>query len=141
MFSVWTPCCAQVHAPCDVVKTTFRPVPLSWHFCHADREGEARLLPLLSPTGKALNPALLPPSKRFDGVGGEEGPWGRWDAGGRGGLRSRTLDEIVGESARVCGVGELFHACAGWGDCSARVRGQARACHCRSLASLQPNGA
>ncbi len=120
---------AQVHGECETVRTSFRPVPLTWHFCHAtpppparrsgqrpgrgagllcgsDSEGSgsdsgygssssggggssssgassgaspgARLLPLLDPSGRRINPALLPPEKRFSEEAFED-EWGRWD--------------------------------------------------------------
>ena len=119
--------CSQVHGECETVRTSFRPVPLTWNFCHAtppppakrsgqrgaaalasdsggnwsDGSGDgggsgaaapspgARLLPLLDPSGRRINPALLPPAKRFGEEGADE-EWGRWDGarrakvGGRG---------------------------------------------------------
>ena len=69
---------AEVHGPCDTVKTSFRPVPLAWRFCQAVK-GEARVVPLLDARGRSINPLLLPPARRFDdGGGGAEG-WSRWD--------------------------------------------------------------
>lgn len=121
----------QVHGECETVRTSFRPVPLTWHFCHAtppppakrsgqrggrgasllessDSDGSgsegssggaspgaspgARLLPLLDPSGRRINPALLPPDKRFNEEAFDE-EWGRWD-----GLRKA---KVSGLSARL----------------------------------------
>lgn len=102
------------------MRTSFRPVPLTWQFCHAtppppakrsgqrggrgagllgssDGDGSiggggggggsgapsaaspgARLLPLLDPSGRRINPALLPPEKRFSEETFDD-EWGRWD--------------------------------------------------------------
>ena len=58
----------QVHGDCETVVTRFRPVPLSWQFCY-QHEDRARLLPLLAPKGRALNPQLQPPQgDQFQGV-------------------------------------------------------------------------
>jgi hypothetical protein len=70
-------------------------VPLTWHFCHAlppprqepPATAAARLLPLLDGGGRRINPALLPPDKRFGaGVDSDE-DWGRWDGAKKGGVR------------------------------------------------------
>lgn len=133
----------QVHGECETVRTSFRPVPLTWHFCHAtpppparrsgqrggrgagllgssDSEGSgsdgygsssgggggassgaspgARLLPLLDPSGRRINPALLPPEKRFSEEAFDD-EWGRWD-----GLRRAK-------------VGWGGGSCGDWGEC------------------------
>lgn len=114
-------CAAQVHGSCDTIRTTFRPVPLSWHWCQLAPPRQQRmrlcLLPLLDERGRSINPLLLPPSKRYGADGGsgsgddvdqgeQEGQgWGRWDSlrsaaqGGvsnrRGSMRSRTIDELM----------------------------------------------
>lgn len=72
----------QVHGACDTVRTSFRPVPLTWHYCHLVA-GDCRLLPLLAPGARAINPELLPPARRLERGGGGDAQWGRWD-----GLRS-----------------------------------------------------
>lgn len=97
----------QVHSECETIRTNFRPVPLTWHFCHAAHSEDevgggarrgggglaavppqpaARLLPLLDEAGgRRINPALLPPSKRFGGDmdGLSDDDWGRWDKKGK----------------------------------------------------------
>lgn len=95
-----------VHGDCDTVTTSFRPVPLRWHFCLSPGEGAAAIMPLLDPRGRALNPRLVPPSERDEVLGGGSGDegWGRWDslagegggaAGGRRRMSTRTLDELI----------------------------------------------
>jgi superfamily II RNA helicase len=96
-----------VHGPCDAVTTSFRPVPLRWQYALSPGDGTARLLPLLGATGRALNPALLPASRRMEdaaaaAAAAEEDEWGRWDAdpggkakGGPPPMRIRTLEELV----------------------------------------------
>ena len=37
---------SEVHGECEIVKTTWRPVPLKWQFCFAAK-GKTRMLPLL----------------------------------------------------------------------------------------------
>ncbi|PRW05688.1 DEAD DEAH box helicase, partial [Chlorella sorokiniana] len=125
---------ATVHGECETVRTSFRPVPLTWHFCHAtppppakrsgqkagrgaglldgsDSDGSgseagssgalstaspgARLLPLLDPSGRRINPALLPPEKRFSDETFDD-EWGRWDGLRRAKMRMRTVEELVG---------------------------------------------
>ncbi|GAB4818573.1 hypothetical protein N2152v2_005619 [Parachlorella kessleri] len=120
---------SQVHSECDTVTTTFRPVPLTWHHGSAAAAaggggGGMRLLPLLDARKRGINPALLPPAKRFgEGDTASEDDWGRWDGppaaqsrgnrgppwrrggsgsssggggGSAGGMRLRTLEELVG---------------------------------------------
>jgi hypothetical protein len=69
-------CLLQVHGECETVRTSFRPVPLTWQFCHAlpapqggngGAPPAARLLPLLDGTGRSINRALLPPAQRYSG--------------------------------------------------------------------------
>ncbi len=107
-----------VHGECDLVQTSFRPVPLSWQFCLTPGEGETALLPLLNDKARGINPQLLPPAARLaaaeaqrekemedeedeedDGEG-----WGRVDEylsnssvkkSGRSSLRTRTLSELL----------------------------------------------
>jgi superfamily II RNA helicase len=107
-----------VHGDCDLVQTSFRPVPLSWQFCLTPGEGETALLPLLNDKARGINPQLLPPAARIaaaemqrekdeeeddeeeeDGLG-----WGRVDSNlsspkksssGRSSLRTRTLSELL----------------------------------------------
>ena len=38
--------------------TRFRPVPLTWHYCHT-LEGETHLVPLLNPKATNLSPQML----------------------------------------------------------------------------------
>jgi superfamily II RNA helicase len=45
----------QVHGPTELVTSTRRPVPLTWHFSTRNR-----LAPLLNETGTAINPRLVP---------------------------------------------------------------------------------
>ena len=78
-----------MHGPCDTVRTTFRPVPLTWHYCHTVGK-HTLLLPLLAPGGRAINPELLPPARRGaagDGNGSDDEQWGRWDGVRRGKVR------------------------------------------------------
>jgi superfamily II RNA helicase len=107
---------SAVHGDCDLVQTSFRPVPLSWQFCLTPGEGETALLPLLNEKARGINPQLLPPAARLaaaemqrqredeededDDDGGES--WGRVDeflstrkASGRSSLRTRTLSELL----------------------------------------------
>ncbi|KAL6771020.1 CPLD46 [Auxenochlorella protothecoides x Auxenochlorella symbiontica] len=79
----------QVHGECSVVSSTYRPVPLTWHYCHADAElARARLKPLLARGGRRLHPSLVHPSAR-----GKQGEAGAAAAGGQRGRR--VLDELV----------------------------------------------
>jgi superfamily II RNA helicase len=72
----------SVHGPCDKVVTSFRPVPLKWHYCLSPEQDTVSLLPLLDGRGRALNPALLPLSRRFlDASSDDDSGWKRWDAG------------------------------------------------------------
>ena len=48
----------QVHGECETVITRFRPVPLTWHYCHT-LEGATQLVPLLNPKGTGLSPQML----------------------------------------------------------------------------------
>jgi superfamily II RNA helicase len=82
----------QVHGECETIRTLFRPVPLTWHFCHSTAPpsddssrppAPARLLPLLNEGGRKINPALLPPRARF-ALDDEGEAWGRWDGASRG---------------------------------------------------------
>lgn len=62
--------------------TSFRPVPLKWHFCLSPGEGAIAVLPLLDSRGRGINPYLLSPARRIleqssDDEGATE--WGRWD--------------------------------------------------------------
>ncbi|KAL4443480.1 hypothetical protein ABPG75_011217 [Micractinium tetrahymenae] len=123
---------SQVHSECETIRTNFRPVPLTWHFCHAlPAEGEggggarggggggpaalparpaARLLPLLEEGGgRRINPALLPPSKRFGGELGafSDDEWGRWDKKGK--MSLRTVEELVGSVQ-----GDEWHSLPRW---------------------------
>ena len=41
----------QVHGPCDTISTAFRPVPLTWQYCHAV-DGYVRLVPMVDPKRK-----------------------------------------------------------------------------------------
>ena len=66
----------QVHGECETVRTSLRPVPLTFQYIHAvppaaqGAQPSARLLPLLGEGGRSINPALLPPNKRY-GADGE----------------------------------------------------------------------
>lgn len=71
------------------MSSTHRPVPLTWHYCHADAElARARLKPLLARGGRRLHPSLVHPSAR-----GKQGEAGAAAAGGQRGRR--VLDELV----------------------------------------------
>ncbi|RMZ57279.1 hypothetical protein APUTEX25_004113, partial [Auxenochlorella protothecoides] len=85
----------QVHGECSVVSSTHRPVPLTWHYCHADAElARARLKPLLARGGRRLHPSLVHPSAR-----GKQGEAGAAAAGGQRGRR--VLDELVSVGERT----------------------------------------
>ncbi|KAI3428051.1 hypothetical protein D9Q98_006436 [Chlorella vulgaris] len=92
----------QVHGECETIRTLFRPVPLTWHFCHSTAPpsddssrppAPARLLPLLNEGGRKINPALLPPRARF-ALDDEGEAWGRWDGASRGKQTMRTVEEL-----------------------------------------------
>lgn len=84
---------SKVHGPTATVQTSFRPVPLKWHFCLSPGGGDVTMLPLLDDDMNGLNPRLLSPAARvdslagslssssWDGASGDEsdGGWGRWD--------------------------------------------------------------
>lgn len=94
---------SQVHGQCDTVTTTFRPVPLSWNFAYGS-EGSAHMLPLLDARQRGINPALLPPARRYGEGAGSDEEWGRWDGLKRGrrrggGMKMRTLEELVGSQS------------------------------------------
>ncbi|KAG7672839.1 hypothetical protein Ndes2437B_g02819 [Nannochloris sp. 'desiccata'] len=105
-----------VHGDCDLVQTSFRPVPLSWQFCLTPGEGETALLPLLNEKARGINPQLLPPAARIaaaemqrekdeeeDDEEEDGESWGRVDeylsstkkSSGRSSLRTRTLSELL----------------------------------------------
>ncbi len=48
----------QVHGQCETVMTRFRPVPLTWHYCHT-LEGNTQLVPLLNEKGTNMSPEML----------------------------------------------------------------------------------
>ncbi|PSC72530.1 DEAD-box ATP-dependent RNA helicase chloroplastic isoform B [Micractinium conductrix] len=93
---------SQVHGECETIRTSFRPVPLTWHFCHSGTPAgggappPARLLPLLENGGRRINPALLPPAKRYSGDDNSKTEWGRWDGLKKANMRLRTVEELVG---------------------------------------------
>jgi superfamily II RNA helicase len=90
---------SQEHQECVTIKTTFRPVPLMWHFAYRNAGG-VQMADLLDRTGKKLNPRLEPREVMFEEarflLGREQGPpsrdWGRdkgrKDRGMRGGSSS-----------------------------------------------------
>ena len=49
---------AQVHGQCETVMTRFRPVPLTWHYCHT-LEGKTQLVPLLNSKGTNMSAQML----------------------------------------------------------------------------------
>ena len=116
---------SEVHGTCATVLTTFRPVPLKWHYCLRPGKDDVTMLPLLDDDQTSLNPRLIPPSSRVESFAeslssldddlswGGPSTWGRWDSSGdgdltprqsrnRGGvsknigsLKSKTLDELI----------------------------------------------
>ena len=48
----------QVHGQCETVMTRFRPVPLTWHYCHT-LEGNTQLVPLLNEKGTNVSSEML----------------------------------------------------------------------------------
>ncbi|KAL0028996.1 hypothetical protein WJX77_010606 [Trebouxia sp. C0004] len=48
----------KVHGQCETVMTRFRPVPLTWHYCHT-LEGNTQLVPLLNKKGTNLSSEML----------------------------------------------------------------------------------
>ena len=48
----------QVHGQCETVMTRFRPVPLTWHYCHT-LEGNTQLVPLLNEKGTNMSSEML----------------------------------------------------------------------------------
>ncbi|KAL0037105.1 hypothetical protein WJX79_000589 [Trebouxia sp. C0005] len=48
----------KVHGQCETVMTRFRPVPLTWHYCHT-LEGNTQLVPLLNEKGTNMSSAML----------------------------------------------------------------------------------
>ena len=62
--------CLQTHGPCNTITTRFRPVPLTWHWCHAI-EGQTELVPLLNRRASGLSHPLRPSAMRelgWDGL-------------------------------------------------------------------------
>lgn len=98
----------SVHGTCDMVTTSFRPVPLTWHFCFAPNgvDAPAKLLPLLNKQRRAINPVLLPPHIRFasqkqSDEESKNGSWERIDFNSESRNNSlsvsmRTLNELLG---------------------------------------------
>jgi superfamily II RNA helicase len=66
---------SEVHGTCATVMTTFRPVPLKWHFCLTPGNNEVKMLPLLDDTESGLNPRLIPPSSRVESFAGSLSSW------------------------------------------------------------------
>lgn len=106
---------SQVHGECETIRTSFRPVPLTWHFCHSGTPAgggappPARLLPLLENGGRRINPALLPPAKRYSGDDNSSGWWvmgsrREWRGGGGG-------EEVRGDDAQLV---RRWQAGKGW---------------------------
>ena len=48
----------QVHGQCETVMTRFRPVPLTWHYCHT-LDGNTQLVPLLNEKGTKMSSEML----------------------------------------------------------------------------------
>ncbi|KAL3144002.1 hypothetical protein ABBQ32_003810 [Trebouxia sp. C0010 RCD-2024] len=48
----------KVHGQCQTVMTRFRPVPLTWHYCHT-LEGRTHLVPLLNSKGTNMSAQML----------------------------------------------------------------------------------
>ena len=95
---------SSVHGECDLVQTTFRPVPLTWQYCLTPGEGKISLLKLLNEKNRGINPQLLPPAARFAASlrtedDEDEEEWGRVDTGKKAGknrgMRVRTLGELL----------------------------------------------
>lgn len=114
---------SKVHGRTATVQTSFRPVPLKWHFCLSPGDGDVTMLPLLDDDLNGLNPRLLSPAARVDSLAGSlsstswdgtsgddsDGIWGRWDQfdykndpkNARNDklqlavAKSRTLDELI----------------------------------------------
>ena len=113
---------SNVHGPTATVQTSFRPVPLKWHFCLSPGDGDVMMLPLLDKDQTGLNPRLLSPSSRVESLAGSlsswdgtsddevgDGGWGRWDEFdyksdsknqrndkfNLASVKSRTLDELI----------------------------------------------
>lgn len=82
----------QVHGECETITTTWRPVPLTWHFCFTAKQKQTRLLPLLDSRGKKMNPMLISPSKRLLPASENfDREFSRWDN-----LRgARALEELI----------------------------------------------
>lgn len=117
-----TPPFVQVHGPTELVTSTRRPVPLTWHFSTRNR-----LAPLLNETGTAINPRLVPSRNvrlgergwaeedEFPEPGGYrkslKGGYGRVSYKGRGRGRGRQGEDEVGRFGglffEVCGPGLL----------------------------------
>lgn len=47
-----------MHGQCQTVVTRFRPVPLTWHYCHS-LEGRTHLLPLLNRKATNMSAQML----------------------------------------------------------------------------------
>ena len=58
--------CLQTHGPCKTITTRFRPVPLTWQWCHAI-EGQTELVPLLNRRASGLSHPLRPSAMREPG--------------------------------------------------------------------------
>ncbi len=94
---------SEVHGTCATVLTTFRPVPLKWHYCLRPGKDDVAMLPLLDDTQTGLNPQLIPPSSRVESFAeslssfesdddlswGGPSTWGRWDSLGDEDLAAR----------------------------------------------------
>ena len=114
---------SKVHGSSATVQTSFRPVPLKWHFCLSPGAGDVVMLPLLDDDSSGLNPRLMSPAARVDSLAGSLSSWdgtsederdmsdgggGRWDqynykeenrrlerANQLAGVKSRALDELM----------------------------------------------
>eukprot|EP00884_Botryococcus_braunii_P013752 jgi/Botrbrau1/22378/Bobra.0002s0055.1 len=104
---------SQVHGACATVKTTFRPVPLTWHFARNRRGGKTELLPLLDPHSGTLHPAmsmgsrgrsLLEDSYSDDAFFGALS--GRRRGSSRGKTRYLTMDDLDVKKRRRRKAGE-----------------------------------
>ena len=68
---------SQVHGHCETITTQWRPVPLTWLFCHMAK-GQVKLEPLLDQRKRELSPSLRA-APTYPAVG--FGPRESWERG------------------------------------------------------------
>ena len=85
--------------------TRFRPVPLTWHYCHT-LEGETHLVPLLNPKATNLSPQMLGES---DQPQQDEDPGLSWLGGSRQDRRRRRSAATAQLTEMMLTSGQQWH--------------------------------